>query len=117
MNAISGLPRFKESGAFDRHHCLKLTARRALPSDATSVLDKYVLRRLKIRVRQSHVGCRIVLTDSGGLQEESTFLHVPCLTLRDNTERPATIVYGTNTLVGRQPADLARTTFETLAAS
>jgi UDP-N-acetylglucosamine 2-epimerase (non-hydrolysing) len=58
---------------------------------------------------------RIVLTDSGGLQEESTFLRVPCLTLRDNTERPATIEYGTNTLVGRRPADLARTTFETLA--
>jgi UDP-N-acetylglucosamine 2-epimerase (non-hydrolysing) len=58
---------------------------------------------------------RVVLTDTGGLQEESTFLHVPCLTLRDNTERPATISYGTNTLVGRRPADLARTTFDTLA--
>lgn len=43
---------------------------------------------------------RLVLTDSGGLQEETTVLKVPCLTLRYNTERPVTIAEGTNTLVG-----------------
>jgi UDP-N-acetylglucosamine 2-epimerase (non-hydrolysing) len=42
----------------------------------------------------------IVLTDSGGIQEETTILEVPCLTLRDNTERPVTITHGTNRLTG-----------------
>jgi UDP-N-acetylglucosamine 2-epimerase (non-hydrolysing) len=46
-------------------------------------------------------GARLVLTDSGGMQEESTALGIPCLTLRENTERPATVEQGTNTLVGR----------------
>ena len=46
-------------------------------------------------------GARMVLTDSGGLQEETTALGVPCLTLRENTERPITVTEGTNTLVGR----------------
>lgn len=45
-----------------------------------------------------------VLTDSGGIQEETTFLQVPCFTLRDNTERPITISQGTNRLLGLQPA-------------
>jgi len=42
---------------------------------------------------------KVVITDSGGLQEETSFLHVPCLTLRDNTERPITIEEGSNTLI------------------
>ena len=48
----------------------------------------------------------LVITDSGGVQEETTALAVPCLTVRDNTERPTTIDQGTNTLVGRSPAAL-----------
>jgi len=46
---------------------------------------------------------RLVITDSGGLQEETTFLKVPCLTLRENTERPVTCEIGTNRLVGVDP--------------
>lgn len=46
---------------------------------------------------------RLVLTDSGGIQEETTVLGVPCLTLRENTERPATVEYGTNQIVGLNP--------------
>ena len=49
---------------------------------------------------------RIVLTDSGGIQEETTILKVPCLTLRENTERPITVEMGTNRLVGTDPAKI-----------
>jgi UDP-N-acetylglucosamine 2-epimerase (non-hydrolysing) len=48
-----------------------------------------------------------VLTDSGGIQEETTYLGIPCFTLRDNTERPVTIRAGTNTLLGLDPAAIA----------
>jgi len=49
-----------------------------------------------------------VLTDSGGIQEETTYLGIPCFTLRDNTERPVTLTSGTNTLLGLDPARIAR---------
>ncbi len=51
-------------------------------------------------------GAKLVLTDSGGLQEETTVLGIPCLTLRENTERPITIEMGTNVLVGTDPAKI-----------
>jgi UDP-N-acetylglucosamine 2-epimerase (non-hydrolysing) len=47
---------------------------------------------------------RIVLTDSGGVQEETTALGIPCLTLRENTERPVTVTEGSNAIAGRDPA-------------
>jgi UDP-N-acetylglucosamine 2-epimerase (non-hydrolysing) len=49
---------------------------------------------------------KVIITDSGGLQEESTALGIPCLTLRSNTERPVTVQQGTSTLVGADPAKL-----------
>jgi UDP-N-acetylglucosamine 2-epimerase (non-hydrolysing) len=53
-------------------------------------------------------GSRLVITDSGGLQEETTYLGVPCLTLRENTERPITIEQGTNVLIGDDMSLLKR---------
>jgi UDP-N-acetylglucosamine 2-epimerase (non-hydrolysing) len=53
-------------------------------------------------------GASIVLTDSGGIQEETTVLGVPCITLRDTTERPITVAEGTNQVVGRTPDRILR---------
>ncbi len=60
-------------------------------------------------------GARLVLTDSGGLQEETTALGVPCVTLRENTERPVTVSEGTNTVVGSDPAAILAAVDEILA--
>lgn len=57
---------------------------------------------------------RVVLTDSGGIQEETTALGVPCLTLRQNTERPITVQQGTNTVVGNAPERILRALAEVL---
>jgi UDP-N-acetylglucosamine 2-epimerase (non-hydrolysing) len=51
---------------------------------------------------------KVVLTDSGGVQEETTILGVPCITLRDRTERPVTLEHGTNVLVGSDPEKIIR---------
>jgi UDP-N-acetylglucosamine 2-epimerase (non-hydrolysing) len=60
---------------------------------------------------------RLVLTDSGGIQEETTILKVPCLTLRENTERPVTIECGTNRLVGVDAAAVFAAAVEALDAA
>ena len=57
----------------------------------------------------------LVLTDSGGIQEETTALGVPCLTLRENTERPVTISKGTNILVGTDPDKIRSAALDVLA--
>jgi UDP-N-acetylglucosamine 2-epimerase (non-hydrolysing) len=56
----------------------------------------------------------MVITDSGGVQEETTFLGVPCLTYRDTTERPVTVSMGTNRVIGRNPQHLLRDALEVL---
>jgi len=53
-------------------------------------------------------GSSVVVTDSGGIQEETTFLQIPCITLRENTERPSTIEEGTNILMGFDTHEIIR---------
>ena len=57
----------------------------------------------------------VVLTDSGGMQEETTVLGIPCLTLRENTERPVTVTEGTNILVGSDPKRLVEEVAKVMA--
>ena len=78
--------------------------------------NKFGNGRLRLMEPQSYLEflalqrrAALVITDSGGIQEETTFLGVPCLTLRDTTERPITVECGTNTVVGRN-LDLLRET-------
>jgi UDP-N-acetylglucosamine 2-epimerase (non-hydrolysing) len=73
-----------------------------LHADQLQVLDP--LSYLEFLGMQSRA--TVVITDSGGIQEETTYLGVPCLTLRENTERPVTVSLGTNVLVGRDPDKL-----------
>ena len=68
-----------------------------LHADQLQILDP--LSYLEFLAMQSRA--TVVITDSGGVQEETTYLGVPCLTLRENTERPVTVSLGTNVLVGR----------------
>jgi UDP-N-acetylglucosamine 2-epimerase (non-hydrolysing) len=57
---------------------------------------------------------RIVFTDSGGVQEETTVLGIPCLTLRDTTERPITLIEGTNRVVGLDPQRMVGAAYHVL---
>jgi UDP-N-acetylglucosamine 2-epimerase (non-hydrolysing) len=59
----------------------------------------------------------LILTDSGGLQEESTVLGIPCLTLRENTERPVTVTDGTNRIVGTKTANIVAGVDEAFAST
>ena len=58
--------------------------------------------------------CAVVLTDSGGIQEEACILKIPCLTLRDNTERPETVSIGANTIVGHKQEKILKETKKVL---
>ncbi len=61
------------------------------------------------------MNARLILTDSGGVQEEASILHVPCVTLRDNTERPETVAAGHNMLVGTNPQQILQGVTEMLS--
>ena len=62
-------------------------------------------------------GAKLILTDSGGVQEESCILGVPCVTLRDNTERPETLDVGSNMLAGTDPEQILKCTEKMLSAA
>ncbi len=82
-----------------------------IPSDRIRVVDPLgYLDFLRL-----YSESRLVLTDSGGIQEETTALGIPCLTLRENTERPITISEGTNQLVGTDPERIVAAAEEILA--
>ena len=76
---------------------MKWSARLEKCNPNLSVIDP--LGYLEFLALQKHA--KVVITDSGGIQEESTYLGTPCLTLRENTERPITVTMGTNVLIGR----------------
>jgi UDP-N-acetylglucosamine 2-epimerase (non-hydrolysing) len=78
---------------------------RLMLTDALGYLDFIALE----------ANARVVLTDSGGVQEETTILGVPCLTLRETTERPITVAEGTNKVVGRDPGRVVAETRRVVA--
>ena len=96
-------------GLMDRLSVLEET-RRLGPSGIFALPPLGYLAFLKLMA-----SARVVLTDSGGMQEETTILGVPCVTLRENTERPVTVERGTNTLVGRDPDKIIRAARQALA--
>jgi UDP-N-acetylglucosamine 2-epimerase (non-hydrolysing) len=76
---------------------------------ASAIPDLYLLDPLGYRESLGMMAAaRLVLTDSAGIQEETSYLHIPCLTLRPNTERPVTVTLGTNTVVGDDLAQARR---------
>ena len=93
------------------------TARRF--EDAGVSLDGARIRRLPPLGYLDFVGlvsaARLVLTDSGGVQEETTVLGIPCLTLRRSTERPVTVTHGTNRVIGEDPARIVDAAREVLS--
>jgi UDP-N-acetylglucosamine 2-epimerase (non-hydrolysing) len=80
-------------------HVAEQTGLDGLLSPAGAIAPVGYLQFLHLQIHAA-----VVLTDSGGVQEETTALGVPCLTFRENTERPITITHGTNRLIGTNPA-------------
>lgn len=81
----------------------KIFSELGIGADNLKVIDPLGYLEFNWLVRDSMA----VITDSGGITEETTVMHVPCLTLRDNTERPETCTVGSNELIGTDPANIA----------
>lgn len=82
---------------------------------SSDIYDLEPLGYLDFLCLMSHA--KLVLTDSGGIQEETTVLGIPCVTLRQNTERPVTITHGTNILAGTRKEDIIHHAFSKLSQS
>jgi UDP-N-acetylglucosamine 2-epimerase (non-hydrolysing) len=95
------------------------TQARLAADDRRADLDRAGVRCLEpvryLEFLSLEIGAGAVVTDSGGVQEESSALGVPCFTLRRNTERPVTLTHGTNTLLGDDPATLRRVSLRAAA--
>lgn len=103
--------RIKEFDLGKYFHCLPYSASDTLTRNS----ELYCLDPLGYLDFMALVaGARMALTDSGGLQEETTVLGVPCLTLRENTERPVTVTHGTNRIVGVSPVKIIEEAFSVL---
>lgn len=89
---------------FDLHERVKNNSKLIL----TDPLDYFSFQKLT-------ASCKFVITDSGGIQEETTFRQIPCLTLRPNTERPSTITIGTNELVSFN-VDIIKSKIDTITS-
>jgi rubrerythrin len=107
----AGQELYRELAAEEREHCAMLTTEYArwragkpglLGAEAPDITATAATPAVTMNA------AALVLTDSGGMQEETTALSVPCLTMRENTERPITVEQGTNTLVGRDRARIVR---------
>ncbi len=97
VRVVTGAPPVKRSEASANAAELEPSSAQAIPTPRLRLLDP--LPYLEFIALQRRAA--VVITDSGGIQEETSFLGVPCLTVRENTERPITITMGTNQLVGR----------------
>ena len=94
--------RIREFGL--ERYCTGLGPTERLQENSRGVFCIEALGYLDFLCLTSHAA--LVLTDSGGIQEETTVLGIPCVTMRDNTERPVTVTEGTNTLAGTKTADI-----------
>ena len=96
------------------------TAKMIAQHGLSALLERPAIRTLPPQPYLVMIGllkaARVVLTDSGGIQEETTGLGVPCLTLRENTERPITVAEGTNIIVGTDPGRIIGAVNEILAS-
>ncbi len=98
VNNVHGLP-----VVFPIHpRTAKIFKELGIEADNLKVIDPQGYLEFNYLVKH----CMAVITDSGGITEETTVMHVPCMTLRDNTERPETCTVGTNILIGTNPQNI-----------